>query len=51
MAMKRGGHIYKHGAKSKMAKHFKHRYGSHGGRRGKGGKYVHGAVIGRLTRQ
>jgi hypothetical protein len=50
-AMKRGGHIYRHGAKSRMQKQFKRRYGSRGGRRGKGGAYVYGAVVGKLTRQ
>jgi len=51
MAMKRGGHIYKHGAKSRVSKQFKHRYGSRGGKKGKGGSYVYGAVVGKLTRQ
>lgn len=51
VAMKRGGHIYKHGAKSKVVKQFKRRYGARGGRKGKGGAYVYSAVVGRLTRE
>jgi hypothetical protein len=50
-AMKRSSHIYKHGAKSRMQAQFKRRYGSRGGRKGRGGSYVYGAVVGKLTRQ
>jgi hypothetical protein len=51
VALKRSGHIYKHGARSRIEKQFKRRYGSKGGKKGKGGAYVYGAVVGKLTRQ
>ncbi len=37
-------HIYRHGAKHKMLKEFEKRYGK------KKGKYVYGAVVGKLYR-
>jgi hypothetical protein len=49
-AMKRGGHNYRHGAKSRAPRRFKP-YRSKGGKRGKGGDYIYGGVVGKLTRQ
>ena len=44
MARKRTKHLYRHGAKKKMLKEFKKRYGK------KKGAKIYGAVIGKIKR-
>ena len=45
MVRRHRGHLYKYGAKAAREKSFEHRYGA------KKGKYVYGAVVGKVYRE